>query len=64
MNYGTGHASVTGNTILGHGTKLETGMLFKKGRGDRMSIVSAGNLIDDIGIPRTIGPGVRLTSGY
>ncbi|MEU6998165.1 hypothetical protein [Nonomuraea sp. NPDC046570] len=64
VNYGAGHAAVTGNTILGHGTKQETGMLFKKAEGDSMSLASSGNLIDNIGIPRVVGPGVRLTRGY
>jgi hypothetical protein len=64
VNYGTGHATVTGNSILGHGAMRETGMLFKKGEGDGMSIVSSGNLIDEIGVKRVAGPGVRVTSGY
>lgn len=64
VNYGTGHATVTGNSILGHGTKRETGMLFKKGHGDGMSIASSGNLIDEMSLPRIAGPGVRLTRGY
>ena len=64
VNYGTGHATVTGNTILGHGTRQETGLLFRRGQGDRLSVVSTGNLVDDVGVPRTAGPGVRLTSGY
>lgn len=64
VNYGTGHAAVTGNAILGHGGRRETGMLFKKGDGEGMSIVSSGNLIDDMGTRRTEGRGVRLTDGY
>ncbi|MEU7893333.1 right-handed parallel beta-helix repeat-containing protein [Nonomuraea sp. NPDC049152] len=66
VNYGKGHAAVTGNTILGHGTRRETGMLFTKGEGEgeSMSVASSGNLIDDIGIPRKVGPGARLTRGY
>ncbi|WP_214409903.1 right-handed parallel beta-helix repeat-containing protein [Sphaerisporangium fuscum] len=64
VNYGTGHATVTGNSILGHGTRREVGMLFKKGQGDRMSIVSDGNLIDDIGRRIQAGPGVRVSHGY
>ncbi|MFG1957802.1 hypothetical protein [Nonomuraea sp. NPDC049028] len=64
VNYGKGHAAVTGNTILGHGTRQETGLLFRRGRGNALSIASTGNLVDNVGIPRSIGPGVRLTSGY
>ncbi|MEU7830449.1 MULTISPECIES: hypothetical protein [unclassified Nonomuraea] len=64
VNYGKGHAAVTGNTILGHGTRQETGLLFRRGEGNGMSIASTGNLVDNVGIPRSIGPGVRLTSGY
>ncbi|WP_248964578.1 right-handed parallel beta-helix repeat-containing protein [Sphaerisporangium perillae] len=64
VNYGTGHASVTGNTILGQGTRRETGMLFEKGQGDGMSIASTGNLVDNVGNPRVTGSGVRLTRGY
>ncbi|MFI6736519.1 hypothetical protein ACIBI9_26635 [Nonomuraea sp. NPDC050451] len=66
VNYGAGHAAVTGNTILGHGTKQETGMLLNKGDGDgkSMSVVTGGNLIDAIGVPRKAGSGVRLTRGW
>ncbi|WP_433511746.1 hypothetical protein ACQP2T_49485 [Nonomuraea sp. CA-143628] len=63
VNYGRGHAAVTGNTILGHGTRQETGLLFRRGRG-ALSVASTGNLVDNVGVPRSIGPGVRLTSGY
>ncbi|MFI7636483.1 hypothetical protein [Nonomuraea sp. NPDC049400] len=66
VNYGTGHAALTGNTILGHGTKRETGILLAKGDGEgkSMSVASSGNLIDGIGVPRKIGPGVKVTRGY
>lgn len=64
VNYGKGHAAVTGNTILGHGTRQETGLLFRRGRGNALSIASTGNLVDNVGIPRSIGSGVRVTSGY
>lgn len=66
VNYGKGHAAINGNTILGHGTKRETGMLLTKGDGDgeSMSVASSGNLIDNIGVPRKIGPKVRVTRGY
>ncbi|MEV4061912.1 hypothetical protein [Nonomuraea dietziae] len=66
VNYGTGHAAVTGNTILGHGTKRETGLLFTKGDGEgqAMSVVSTANLVDNVGTPRRIGPGVRLRRSY
>ncbi|MFC7383729.1 right-handed parallel beta-helix repeat-containing protein [Sphaerisporangium rhizosphaerae] len=64
VNYGTGHAAVTGNTILGQGVKRETGMLFKKGQGEGMSVVTSGNLVDNIDDPRVTGPGVRLSHGY
>ncbi|MEV0348302.1 hypothetical protein AB0H88_21220 [Nonomuraea sp. NPDC050680] len=64
VNYGTGHATVTGNSILGHGTRRETGLLFRRGRGNGLSIASTGNLVDNVGIPRSIGSGVRVTGGY
>ncbi|MCA2224882.1 hypothetical protein [Nonomuraea aurantiaca] len=64
VNYGVGHAAVNGNTILGHGTKRETGMLLTNGDGESMSVASSGNLIDDIRVPRKIGPKVRVTRGY
>ncbi|WP_103963038.1 pectate lyase family protein [Nonomuraea solani] len=66
VNYGKGHAAISGNTILGHGTKRETGLLLDKGDGDgeAMRVTSTGNLIDDIGVPRKIGKGVRVTRGY
>ncbi|WP_188193728.1 right-handed parallel beta-helix repeat-containing protein [Nonomuraea sp. SYSU D8015] len=66
VNYGKGHAAISGNTILGHGTKRETGMLLTRGdgEGESMSVASTGNLIDNIGVPRKIGPGVRVTRGY
>ncbi|MEV8638885.1 right-handed parallel beta-helix repeat-containing protein [Streptosporangium sp. NPDC051023] len=64
VNYGGGHASVTGNTVLGHGTKQETGLLYSKADGNSMSIASTGNLVDNVGVPRAVGRGVRVTRGY
>ncbi|GAA3103923.1 hypothetical protein GCM10017600_81220 [Streptosporangium carneum] len=64
VNYGTGHASVTGNTVLGRGTKQETGLLYSKADGDSMSVASTGNLVDNVGVPRAVGRGVKLTKGY
>lgn len=64
VNYGAGHAALSGNTILGHGTKQETGIQLKKGDGESMSIASAGNLVDGAGIPISIGKGVKYSRGY
>ncbi|MFI6595534.1 hypothetical protein ACIBHX_04750 [Nonomuraea sp. NPDC050536] len=64
VNYGTGHAAISGNTIVGHGTKLETGIQLKKGEGDQLSVASGVNLVDGAGVPISIGPGVRYTRGY
>ncbi|MFI6315987.1 right-handed parallel beta-helix repeat-containing protein [Nonomuraea sp. NPDC050556] len=64
VNYGWGHAAISGNTIVGHGTKQETGIQLKKGEGEKMSVASAGNLVDGAGVPISIGPGVKYTRGY
>ncbi|MFI7422317.1 right-handed parallel beta-helix repeat-containing protein [Nonomuraea sp. NPDC049684] len=64
VNYGAGHAAITGNTVVGHGTKRETGILLAKGEGESMSIASSGNLLDGVGTRRKVGAGVRLTRGY
>ncbi|MFD0887222.1 hypothetical protein ACFQ08_21990, partial [Streptosporangium algeriense] len=64
VNYGTGHASVTGNTVLGRGTKREIGLLYSKADGDSMSISSTGNLVDNVGTPRATGRGVKITKGH
>ncbi|MFI7450344.1 hypothetical protein ACIBQX_22820 [Nonomuraea sp. NPDC049714] len=67
VNYGIGHAAVSGNTILGHGTKREIGMLFDKGadsEGESMSVASSGNLVDQVGDRRKTGRGVKLNRGY
>jgi hypothetical protein len=63
VNYGAGHAAVTGNTILGHGTKRETGLLYAKGEGESMWVTSTGNLVDGTGVPRSVGRGVKVTKG-
>ncbi|MGW2220631.1 right-handed parallel beta-helix repeat-containing protein [Nonomuraea sp. NPDC001684] len=64
VNYGAGHAAITGNTVVGHGTKQETGILLAKGEGESMSIASSGNLLDGVGKRRKVGAGVHLTRGY
>ncbi|MER6944336.1 right-handed parallel beta-helix repeat-containing protein [Nonomuraea sp. NPDC000554] len=64
VNYGVGHAAVTGNTILGHGTGRETGILYGKGQGRGMSVTSTGNLVDSVGVPRAAGRGVQLGRDY
>ncbi|GGT06370.1 hypothetical protein ACFFV7_08700 [Nonomuraea spiralis] len=64
VNYAAGHAAITGNTVVGHGTKRETGILLAKGEGESMSVASSGNLLDGVGVRRKVGAGVRLTRGY
>ncbi|MEV4371537.1 right-handed parallel beta-helix repeat-containing protein [Nonomuraea sp. NPDC049637] len=64
VNYGAGHAAITGNTVVGHGTKRETGILLAKGEGESMSVASSGNLLDGVGKRRKVGAGVHLSRGY
>jgi hypothetical protein len=60
VNYGTGHLAVTGNVIRGSGAG--TGMLFEAGA-HRLTVVSTGNDVSDVAIPRRVAPGVVLSSG-
>lgn len=59
--YGRPNIAVTGNAIRGNGTGI--GLDYQKGNADTMEIVSNGNLVSDVAIPRQVGPGVTVTTG-
>lgn len=59
--YGRPNVSVTGNAIRGNGTGI--GLDYQKGNADTMEVVSNGNSVTDVAVPRQVGPGVTVTSG-
>jgi hypothetical protein len=60
-SYGDGKVAVTGNAIRGNG--LGIGLDYQKGNANSLEVVSAGNLVSEVEIPRQVGPGVVVTSG-
>ncbi len=60
VNYGTGHLTVTGNAIRGAGTG--TGMLFERGA-NQLTVVSTGNAVSEVEVPRQVAAGVVLSVG-
>jgi hypothetical protein len=59
--YGRPNVAVTGNAIRGIGQGI--GLDYQKGNADTMEIVSNGNSVTDVAIPRQVGPGVTVTTG-
>jgi hypothetical protein len=60
-NYGNGMVSVTGNAIRGNGGGI--GLDYQLGNAQTMTVVSAGNLVELVAIPKQVGPGVTVSSG-
>jgi parallel beta helix pectate lyase-like protein len=60
-NYGDGKVAVTGNAIRGNGGGV--GLDYIKGNANSLEIVSAGNIISEVAVPRQVGPGVIVTAG-
>lgn len=63
VNYGTGVVSVTGNAIRGAGKKGGVGLHYSAKEGTQMKVVSAGNAVEDVEVPRLSEERVTLTSG-
>ena len=63
VNYGSGHAAVTGNAIVGRSDPRETGLSYQRNGGTALNVVSTGNLVDNVGTTRTTGSGVTVTTG-
>lgn len=60
-NYGNGMVAVTGNAIRGNGGGI--GLDYQRGNAQSMTVVSAGNLVELVAVPRQVGPGVNVSSG-
>lgn len=63
VNYGLGQVIVIGNAIYGKGASNETGLSYEPGPGSSLSVISAANSVQSVGVPMKVGPGVKVTSG-
>jgi hypothetical protein len=63
VNYGTGLASVTGNTIRGTGSAGSTGLHYSKGNGTALDVASTGNNVINVGTERYVGSAVTVDAG-
>jgi len=64
VNYGTGELEVTGNTIRGADGAGDIGLLFALNGGAGLYLLTTGNSVEDVAIPRKIGPGITLAKSY
>ena len=64
VNYGDGQATIVGNAILGVNGANDVGLSYQLGSGAALNVVSANNNVEDVTIPRRIGPGVTLAKSY
>jgi hypothetical protein len=58
VKYGSGQLVISGNAIRGAGTG--TGMLFERGT-NQLTVVSTGNAVSDVQVPRQSEPGVVVS---
>ncbi|HAV65334.1 MAG TPA: hypothetical protein DCY13_23540 [Verrucomicrobiales bacterium] len=63
VNYSSGFVTVTGNAIRGAGTTRGTGLYYQKGSGTALTVISTGNLVNNVQTQRTIGTGVTVNAG-
>lgn len=63
VNYGSGVVTVTGNAIRGAGTPRGVGLQYAAKEGTRLSVVSTGNAVEGVQVPRVAEERVTLTSG-
>ncbi|GIG87946.1 right-handed parallel beta-helix repeat-containing protein [Plantactinospora endophytica] len=61
VNYGTGNATVVGNTIRGNGSGV--GLDYQLASGTTLSVASTGNLVTGVTTPRRAATGVTVTAG-
>ena len=62
-NYGRPLASVTGNSVRGHGTTREIGLAYRKGGAAAMTVASTGNAVTGVGTARSVESGVTVSTG-
>jgi hypothetical protein len=64
VNYGTGVVNVIGNTVQGTGGPNEIGLSYQINGGAGLEVLSADNLVEQARVPRSVGEGVKLITGY
>jgi parallel beta-helix repeat protein len=64
VNYGTGEVAVNGNVIFGAGGSKDIGLSYEVNGGQGLDLLSANNNVQNVQVPKRIGSGVTVTTGY
>ena len=64
VNYGTGMVNVIGNTVLGATGQHDIGLFYQINGGAGLEVLSSNNEVQAVRTPRSVGEGVKLTTGY
>ncbi len=63
VNYGHGVATISGNAIRGSGTPRGVGLRYTTDGERSMKVVSVGNVVESVAVPRHVGGDVVLDAG-
>lgn len=62
-NYGTAMVVVSGNAIRGAATARGTGLFYTAAAGKKLTVVSVGNLVEEVHTPRVVEERVTVSAG-